>query len=632
MIKLRAGSRQRRVAGHAGCLAVLTVLSVLLNEKVWLHGLWSTQTLSQRGDVAEQLWFLGVIPHLAFSGSSILHTNLAYAGSGGVNLMANTSLVGPALLLSPFTILRGPILALNVGLVLAPVLSGWAMYLLATRFTRSFSLATVVAVFYGLSPALLSHLRVGHLQLTFAVVIPLAGVLALDLLRGTRSPKRTGVLGGLLICLQYSIGAEMLAIEALTVGAFIVAALLVDKRASTAWLRLGLRALPLAACVAGVGLIIPVAYELFGPRHFTGAPWANAPEGVGVVGYINPGSSHEISTFLPGAFGNLGPDGLPINFLGYGIVISVFIIGVSMRRDRRIKLLATALGILVVCNFGQALTAHQGGASLALSWLPWRALAQLPVLEQLTVSRVSFAIDGLIAVILLLGWVRLTEVLRERPSTSKAAVGSVTAVAVVFAMLPIVLGQSFPLSSGLDGAAPPWVTFFGQYVSKGERVLFLPYPSTPPGLSEPLAWQAKAKFSYEMLGGYLAVPAEPGTSSAFYAHPGGEEGALRYLGDQFGPDKVSAKTVKLVAAAINHRHPTTVIIVPTIQYRATPVATISALLGRPPGVKGKVLVWRNVGQATYHDGDEKTIARCVATVHSLSLLAVPRCVLAHPNP
>ena len=620
--------RRRVVAGHAGCLAILGVLGVLLNQQVWLHGLWSTQTLSEKGDVAEQLWFLGVIPHLLFSGHSILHTDLAYAGSGGVNLMANTSIVGPALLLSPFTLWSGPILAMNVGLVLAPVLSGWAMYVLATRFTRSFWLATVAGAFYGFSPALLSHLRVGHFQLTFALVIPLAGVLAIDLLRGTRSEKRTGVYAGLLIILQYSIGAEMLAIEGLTAGVLMVMAFLVHRRASLAWFKKGLKALLVAAPIAGVALVVPVAYELFGPRHFSGAPWANVREGVGIADYVDTGTSHELSTFLPGAFGNLGPDGLPLNFIGFGVLVSVIVIAFSMRRDRRMQLLGGATLLLMIFNWGQSLTAHRGEVVPILSWLPWRVVGHLPVLEQLTVSRVSVAVSGLLAVYLLLGWIHLVEVLRNR-GLSEVKVSIATTSVVALALVPLIIGQSFPLVSSTDGAAPPWVTSFGNSLSHGDRVLFLPYPTTPPGKSEQLSWQAKAKFSYEMLGGYLAVPTGRDNASNFLVHATGEEAALLDLGNQFGPDTVSAKTLRLVAQAINHRHPTTVIIVPSFAYRATPGAAITALLGRPPGIKGNIMVWRNVGHATYHEGDAEIITNCVATLHTTNLRAIPDCVLTH---
>jgi len=619
--------RKRAIAGHLGVLAVLTSLGLLLNEKVWLHGRMATQTLSQRGDVAEQLWFLGVIPHLVFSGHSILHTDLAYAGSGGVNLMANTSLTGPALLLSGFTWLSGPVLALNVGLLLAPVLSGWAMYALLTRFTTSFLIATFGAVSFGFCPALLSHLRLAHFQLTFALVLPLFGLLAVDLLRGHRSPKRTGLLAGLALVVQYSIGAEMLVIESLTAATLLAAAQIVDRKACVAWMRLGLKAVPYALVVAVPLLCIPIAYELFGPRHFSGPPWVNTAEGGGLLDLIEPRHPHEILSWLTAVFGNLGPQGAPINFVGVGVVACLLALLIFLRRDRQIRILLIAIGLLVVLNLGKALTLRQGAHHSVLPWMPWRLFVNVPVLQQFTVSRLAFATDALIVVALCLGLCRLYDYLTARREYRRGVVMSLLLAVMAVAIVPVVVGQAFPLTVSSAGAAPPWVVEFGKHAGPSERVLFLPYPSTPPGLSSPLAWQATAKFSYSILGGYLAVPADPGSKSAFVVKPGGQEGALLALGTELDQPLPTNKTLQLVASAITRRHPTTIVVVPTYSGGQTIAAAMTALLGRPPGVHGRVLVWKDVTSATFHPGDAARVARCVRQASPFQLRSASLCVL-----
>jgi hypothetical protein len=201
------------------------------------------------------------------------------------------------------------------------------------------------------------------------------------------------------------------------------------------------------------------------------------------------------------------------------------------------------------------------------------------------------------------------------------------ALALLVAFVPITATQALPLASGNDGQANAWVTSFGQHLSHGERVLFFPYPSPPPGLAAALAWQAEAKFSYSILGGYLATPSEPTTASNFLVPPRGEEGALIATGAEFGPSPQSKFNLRLLARAINHRHPTTIVVVPTIQYGPQYAATVTALLGRVPGVKGHTLVWRNVTGAAVHRGDGEVIAHCSATVHSIDLRAVPHCVV-----
>ena len=617
----------RKLRSHLGVVSMLVVLGVVLNARAWAHGAGTTLTLSKRGDVAEQMWFLSLMSHLVFHGLSPLHTSLAYAGSGGVNLMANTSMIGPALLLSPFTALSGPVLALNVGLVLAPVLTGWAMYALLTRVTTSFVIAGLGAVSFGLCPAMLSHLRVGHLQLTFAFVLPLAGLLAIDLVRGDRTPKRTGLIAGLLIVVQYSVGAEMLAIEAVTAAVVLVVAALVVGKDVARWLALSLRALPYALAVAVPLLVVPISYELFGPRHFSGPPWANSAEGAGLFDLVDPRHPHEILSWLPSIFGNLGPDGAPINYLGWTVAAALLTVGITMRGDRRIRILFPSTVVLIVANLGQALMVRRGDGNEVLSWMPWRLVVHIPVLEQLTVSRLAFATDALVTVTLVIGLTRLHEVLTQRVAGRPLLVTAICSAVVAVAVVPLVVNQSLPLTVSSAGTAPNWVSEFGRNPGPHERVLFLPYPSTPPGLSAPLAWQAEAKFSYEILGGYLAVPAEPGTASAFLVQPGGEEGALLALGSDLAQPLPSDDTLALVANAINSRHPTTIAIVPTYAGGQRIAAAITALIGRAPEVKGAVLVWRGVTGATFHRGDARVVARCATRGASANVSDVVRCVL-----
>jgi len=254
-------------------------------------------------------------------------------------------------------------------------------------------------------------------------------------------------------------------------------------------------------------------------------------------------------------------------------------------------------------------------------------MMQLPLFEQLTVNRVSFALDGLVGVLMLLGWVHLGAVLRQRATTKNSVVALVLTSVIAFALLPIVVAQPFPLASSTVGQAKQWVTFFGKYLGHGQRVLFFPYPSPPPGMTSQIVWQAEAKYSYEILGGYFATPSEPGTASNFAVPPKGEEGALIQTGSEFAPAPLRDFKLDLIANAINHRHPTTIVVLPTLRYSAQYAAVVTALLGRLPGVKGPILVWRDVTHATYHQGDKALIAKCLALPATLSLKFVPVCVL-----
>ncbi|MEI6701440.1 MAG: hypothetical protein WCL38_06780, partial [Actinomycetota bacterium] len=208
----------RRNAGLLYCLLTVLGISVLIDAPAFFGGHPANSLILSGGDVAEQVWFLGWLPHAMLHGLNPFLSHQLFAGSGGVNLMVNTSIFAPALVLSPVTLLGGPVLAFNVGVVLTPVLSAWPMYVLSRRFTPSATLASVAAVLWAFSPYVLSFLALGHFHQTVSFFPPLALLLIVDLASGRRSPRRSGVLGACGIVAQYFTGSELLAMTALELG------------------------------------------------------------------------------------------------------------------------------------------------------------------------------------------------------------------------------------------------------------------------------------------------------------------------------------------------------------------------------------------------------------------------------
>ncbi len=610
---------------HLAAVAALLVIGLAVTADIWITGHPTRVTLSQQGDIAEQLWYLGIVPHLLLHFSNPLHTNLAYAGSGGVNLMANTTIWLPAMLLAPFTLLSGPILAFNVGLVLGPVLSGWAMYWALSRWTTSWWLALSGSVLYAFSPAMIFHLHSGHFQLTFAFVLPLFLVVVQDFLAGRRTAKVTGYFAGILLVVQYFIGAEMLAMDAVLLGTATVAALLVQHEWTLRTLRSALGAIRPALLISVPLLAVPVGYELFGSRSFTGQPWFNTREGVGIVDFVIGGNSHAAGGWLDAAFGYFGASGAPMNFVGWGVLLSLIVLGVRYRASTKVRTLGLATFFIVLLSLGQGLTAHRGGVPF-LNWAPWRLANHLPVLDQLTVSRLSFLMYFLLACLLVVLWEELRRELSARNLTRSNLALALTAVVAV-AFVPIVIAQSLPLATSTEGSPPPYVVAFGAHPDHGARVLFLPYPSTPPALSSPLAWQSTTGFTYSMLGGYLAVPAPGTTASMFFVRPTGAEGALLSLGDMFGAHRVTNRQLALINMAIRDRRPTTVMVLPTFNGSSWIAAVMTNALGRLPKVHGSVLVWRHVDGPSPLGLTAAQLAVCVHAPPSSDPLAVPRCVL-----
>jgi hypothetical protein len=130
------GRSERLGAAALGALAlgVYTALTIALFSKGLFTG--GGTIVGAHGDPPLFIWYLQWLPFaLGHHLNPLLTTYLHHPS--GANLMWNTSIVFPALVLAPVTIAFGPITAYNVLCVTAVASSAWCGYLAARRFTRS---------------------------------------------------------------------------------------------------------------------------------------------------------------------------------------------------------------------------------------------------------------------------------------------------------------------------------------------------------------------------------------------------------------------------------------------------------------------------------------------------------------
>jgi hypothetical protein len=377
-----------------------------------------------------------------------------------------------------------------------------------------------------------------------------------------------------------------------------------------------------ASLVGAVVLTVPILYEFFGTSAVAGRPWFNVGEGLGYADYLSAPNAAVPAGWLERAFGYTGPQGAPLNYVGWGL-LTTLVIGVVVLRRRRVVAVTTLAGVAtVLLSFGTELRARRGGPA-TLHVAPWLLFSHIPVLDTLTVSRLAIALGLFEAILLAVTLDAMAEAVAKRRGSVVAHASVATAVAV--ALGPVVAVSGLPLVTSTDGQAPGVVTSFGAHAVGTPRVLFLPYPTTPPGESAPLAWQAIAGFSYAILGGYLNVPI-PGTStSIFLEHPGGEEGALIDLASSYGATRPTDPQVAAIGSAIRHRAPTVIVVLPTITSSAWAIATITDLLGTPPSDHVGVLVWRHVHGTHALGLSVEEMAPCVGSTPPT--LALARCVL-----
>ncbi len=159
-------------------LVAYMVLALALFSRSWIDP--ARSWIGSPKDPQLFIWYLGWIPHELAQGHNPLFTDyLSYPA--GVNLMWNTSMIFPAVLLWPVTSLFGPVVAYNFLITAGIALSAWCAYLAARRFLDRPIPCFVAGLVYGFSPALVAQ-ALGHPHVVVAVFPPIALLLGHEIL------------------------------------------------------------------------------------------------------------------------------------------------------------------------------------------------------------------------------------------------------------------------------------------------------------------------------------------------------------------------------------------------------------------------------------------------------------------
>jgi len=232
---------------------LLVLASYLLGAIYITARLWPNPAhLVQGGDlhdVDQMAWFM------RYSEQAVIHFHLpalvtgAMNAPGSVNLMWNTSLLLPGVIMSPITFLFGSQVSLNILLVVAFAGSAASMYFVLRRWGARISSAALGGALYGFSPAMTGS-GIGHYHLVLAIVPPLMIDAILRIVTGRGSAVRNGLWLGLLAAAQLFIGEEAL-IETVIAAAVLV---LVDRLGAGSLTASGLAVASLALLTRGLHL------------------------------------------------------------------------------------------------------------------------------------------------------------------------------------------------------------------------------------------------------------------------------------------------------------------------------------------------------------------------------------------
>jgi hypothetical protein len=549
----------RRTVALAAMYYLLAALAVTL----WLWRDPASRTVAGNPNDADQIaWFF------RYDATAIAHFHLpalvttAMNAPQGVNVMWNTFMLLPGVLLAPVTLLFGPQASLTVLLTAGFAGSATAMFAVLRRWQAGVAGAALGAAVYGFSPALL-HSAIGHYDLQFAVLPPLIADAVLRLATGRTSAVRGGLWLGLLVTAQLFISEEILFGAALAVVLLLIVIAAGRPREVAGRIRTLAGGLGTAAAVLAVLAGYPLWVQFFGPLHQAGSPFTTDFFKTDLSGFVVPSSFMLFHTAGSAAEALRYQAQLP-EYLGYlGWPLIVVLVAGTIRFWRRLPVRACAVAWVVLSLFSLGGTLLASGHEHAWLKLPWYWLQGLPVLSAALPDRFSIVADGAAAALLafcadaavpVLAGFALSIPGRRLPRLASgrgwaAWPAAVVMSCAVLAVLPIV---PRPLPAAAVNPVPSgWsAAFAALHLPASATVLVVPLPMST--FTEPLRWQADTGQPAALVGGYFMGPAWNGHA---YTDGNGLPQAGRYLNLLWAGSGAGLPT-SLAASVPASAHPT----------------------------------------------------------------------------
>ena len=571
------GPRRGRFLVPALILVAYLVLAAVM-FRGWQLSPATTTLAHGRGEVPFYTWVLRWMPFALAHGHNPFVTGYLNAPDG-VNLMWNTSLFLPALLLAPVTLLWGSVLTYNILLTVAVGGSAWTAYLAIRRFVRNHLAAAAGGLVYGFSPYMRAE-SLGHVNLTLALLPPLLLLLVHDIVvRQQRRAWVDGFLLGLLGAAQFLTGEEVLATTAITAGVVLLLLALSFPTKIRSHAPHALRALAVAAVVCAVLVAVPLWYQFRGPYRYYGSASGVTYRYVNdLLTFVVPSqqvlstpASVDLAARLPGNSAER------TGYLGVPLLLLVVCVAVAWRSRPHVRLAAIAGLVTAVLSMGAVL--YVGGHRTGVP-LPWAAVNRLPLFESMIASR--FALYTALFAGLLVA-VFLDEVRRWRWPPLGVALA-------VLALAPLVPKQ---VAAGMGPVRVP-AFFDGSGIASvppGSVALVVPFPD--PATTEPMLWHAAGGIRFKMVGGYFLGPDQQGRAR-FGPPASTTRSALAQLrAGTATADPLERKLCRAVRGELAGWQVRTVLVGPT-QHREQIARFFTLLLDRPPELVGGMEVWQDV--------------------------------------
>jgi hypothetical protein len=479
-----------------------TLAAIALTLWLWQHP--GTGTVAGNPNDADQFaWFF------RYDAAALAHGHLpalvttALNAPQGVNVMWNTFMLLPGVLLTPVTLLAGPQASLNLLMTVGFAGSALALFVVLRRWQVRVPAAAVGGALYGFSPALV-HSAVGHYDLMFAVLPPLIVDVAIRMATGWIGPVRGGLWLGLLAAAQLLTAEELLLDTAIAIALVGVVLALSRPQDVLPRVRETLTGLAVAAVPVLVLCGYPLLVQFFGPLHQHGSAFAPDYFKTGLSGFVTPSQLMLFHTAGSAAAAAHYQAGEPeyLAYLGWPLLLALAVIAVTCWRYLGVRAAAVTFAVLEIFSLGGTLMT--GGTAHGGILLPWHWLGSLPLLDAVLPDRFPILADGFAAALLAFG----ADLFRDRPWATRRPWGPalVTAVAALV-VLPIV-PRPLPVAAAAPVPSGWSATLDALHLPTGARVLVVPIPSAT--FTEPMRWQADSGHDIGLIGGYFTGPGPHG--------------------------------------------------------------------------------------------------------------------------
>ncbi|MEU8298445.1 hypothetical protein AB0C04_14310 [Micromonospora sp. NPDC048909] len=558
------------VAGYLG-------LALLLTSGQWRH---PGRLFHQAGDQVLFEWMLARAARAVVGLENPLYST-ALNAPDGVNLMANTSVLGLGVPLTPVTLLFGSQAAFTVAVLccLAGTATAWYV-LLRRRLVTSRAAAAVGGLFCGFAPGMVSQAG-AHLHMAAQFLVP--AILALVFRPAGGRVTRPGICLGLLVTWQVFLGEEVLVFLALAAGVFVVGYALADPAAARRAAPALLGRVGVGAAVAGVLLAYPLWFQFLGPQHYRGMAFDAYGYQLDAASFTAAARQTVVGDdYLPGL---LSPNPTEENsFFGPGLLVLTVVIVIWLRRRPLVRALAGCGLLFALLSLGAEIRVN--GADTGIPG-PYRLVAGLPLLDLAVPARFPLVCVPVLGILLALSLERVREV-RPAPARPAVPVRLLWAGAVAAALLPL---TPTPIRTVPTAPVPPFVADGGwrAYVPAGRTLVAVP-PVTGAAFSPAMFWSARTGLAFPAPGGYFIGPSARDDPSARWGAPDRPTAVLLRRVAETGEVPVITDADRQQAVA-DLRHWRAAVVVQGVLVHGDPVRrAVDDLLGPGREIDG-ALVW-----------------------------------------